>query len=221
MEECSPLVLATAVDFVYGIGIPEDFGSEDAKSLLVMADLYLMEDLKDAVGSHVASKQMNQDNILEISQMAEKYSAQRLKERCNEFIFHNLQTLDKKLLMELYEALPSIGKRSWLELIEGKPQNSVDVANKVLGINLTHPFKKRKDFQSDIDYKGYLMTRMEPNMLVLCNRGSYWGGNNFVPAGTIGRVLSFDINGPKVKWSDISRGTNHSGSYIDLDLLNP
>ena len=219
MDECSPRVLATAVDFIYGIEIPEDFSSEDAKSLLAMADLYLMEDLKDAVGSLIATKQMiNKDYILEVSKMAEKYSAQKLKELCYEFIFQNLKTLDKKLLMELYETLPMLGKKVWLELIAGKPQNSVDIANRVLGVNLTEPFKKRGDFQSDDDYKGFLMTRMQPNMLVLCNKLSLWGG---YPAneGTIGRVLSFDMQGPTVKWSNGSTTSSGSGSFLDLDLL--
>ena len=54
VEECSPLVLATVVDFIYGIEMPEDLSSEDAKSVLAMADLYLMEDLKDAVVSLIA-----------------------------------------------------------------------------------------------------------------------------------------------------------------------
>ena len=115
VDECSPHVLATAVDFIYGIEIPEDFNFEDAKSLLAMADLYLMEDLKDAVGSLIATKQMNKDNILEVSQMAEKYSAQKLKELCYEFIFKNLKTLDKKLLMELNETLPMLAKKASIE----------------------------------------------------------------------------------------------------------
>ena len=42
----------TAVDFMYGIDIPEDFKG-DLKSLLHLADLYLMEDLKDAGGSRI------------------------------------------------------------------------------------------------------------------------------------------------------------------------
>ena len=49
VQECSPAVLATAVDFIYGISIPEDIDSDDAKSLFIMADLYLMEDLKMAL----------------------------------------------------------------------------------------------------------------------------------------------------------------------------
>ena len=117
VEECTPRVLAAAVDFIYGIGIPGDFSSEDAKSLLAMADLYLMEDLKDAVGSLIATKHTNKNNILKISQMAEKYRAQKLSDVCYAFIFQNLKTLDKKLLMELYETLPLLGEKAWQERI--------------------------------------------------------------------------------------------------------
>ena len=80
-----------------------------------------------------------------------------MKELCCEFIFQNLKTLDEKVLMELYETLPLLGEKAWLELIKGKPKTSfaVDIANRDLGINLTEPFKKRGDFQSDVDYKIY------------------------------------------------------------------
>ena len=82
VDECSSRILAAVVDFIYGIGIPEDMKGdfEDAKTLLAMADLYLMEDLKDAVGALIATKHITTINILEVSQMAEKYRAQKLKE---------------------------------------------------------------------------------------------------------------------------------------------
>ena len=79
MDECSPHVLATVVDFIYGIGIPEDCSKEDARSLLAMADLYLMDDLKDAVGFLIATKQITLNNIIEIAELAEKYNNKKLK----------------------------------------------------------------------------------------------------------------------------------------------
>ena len=204
MDECSPRVLAAAVDFIYGIDIPEDFDfdSDDAKSLLAMADLYLMEDLKDAAGSLIARQHTNKANILEITQMAEKYRAQKLKELCCQFIFQNLKTLDKRVLMELYEVLPLLGEKAWLELVHmGRPQKNTDVLNKVLGINEPDPFKKREDFQSDDDYNGYVMNHIKPNMLVLCNRTVNWKSTDIhLPKGAIGRVISCDFSGAKVKW---------------------
>ena len=237
-EEYSPHVLATVVDFMYGIGIPEGFTNEDAKTLLAMADLYLMEDLKDAVASLIANKQTNKDNIMEISQMAEKYCAQKLKEMCCEFIFKNLNTLDKKMLVELNEVMPLLGEKAWLDLInKERSENSTDFANRVLGIltkswnHLTDPFKRREDFGSDLDYKGYVMTHIKPNMLVACNKDSYWGGPRVgglnglnVLKGTAGRVISCDMEkGPKVKWSG-GRGFIEftSGDHFKfLDLLTP
>ena len=232
VDECSPHVLATVVDFIYGIGIPEDCSKEDARSLLAMADLYLMDDLKDAAGSLIGTKQTNKHNILEIYELAEKYSNKKLKEMCYQFVFQNLKRLDKKKLTELCESMPMLGEKALLELqqTKGRPQNSVDVANKVLGINLGDPFKKRGDFQSDDDYKGYVMSCVEPNMLVLCNWDnpdsdseselSYSEEHYKVPHGTIGRVTGVDFKkGANVRWAGFSRAQRRS--FGDLDLLTP
>ena len=62
VKEFSYEVLSTAVDFMYGIEIPEEFNDEgDLRNLLHMADLYLMEDLKDAAGFKI-SKSINMEN---------------------------------------------------------------------------------------------------------------------------------------------------------------
>ena len=68
-----------------------------------MADLFLMEDLKDVAGSLIAGRKMEEGNILEFSQLAEKYRAQRLKELCCDFILENIKTLPKELLAKLYK----------------------------------------------------------------------------------------------------------------------
>ena len=221
VDECSPYVLATVVDFIYGIKLPEELSSMDANSLLAMADLYLMEDLKDAVGSLIISKHTDIGNILEVSQMAEEYRSQKLKELCCEFIFQNLQNLDKETLMELYKALPLLGEKAWLELVnKGRPQTNTDVLNRVLGINVTDPFKKTEDFQSDDDYKGYVMNHIKPNMLVRCNKSvNLKSLGSRIPEGAIGRVISCDLNGAKVKWLNTS--LTPKLKFGNLDLLTP
>ena len=77
-----------------------------------MADLYLMEDLKDVAGSLIAGRKME-----EFSQLAEKYRAQRLKELYCVFILENIKTLPKELLAKLYKALPLLGEKAFLEVI--------------------------------------------------------------------------------------------------------
>ena len=222
MDECSPRILAAVVDFIYGIAIPEDIKGdfEDAKTLLAMADLYLMEDLKDTVGALIATKHTGPLNILEVSQMAEKYRAQKLKEKCCKIIFKNIKLLDKKLLMELYEVLPLLAEKAWLEVIDGRAENGIiDIAIKVLGINLDKPFKRRREFQSEDGYLGYLRAQIKPNMLVCCNKSSMWKGGNLVTEGVIGRVTSIDPD-VKVKWpmtSSLTAGVH----LVNLDLITP
>ena len=64
VEECSHHVLSTIIDFMYGIALPEVNSFEDLCTLLAMADLYLMEGLKDAVAPFLA-KLLTMNNILE------------------------------------------------------------------------------------------------------------------------------------------------------------
>ena len=82
-KEFSHKVLSTAVDFMYGIDIPEDFKCvDDLKSLLHLADFYLMEDLKDAVGSCIGGK-LEQDNLVEAALLVEKFRAMELSHKCD------------------------------------------------------------------------------------------------------------------------------------------
>ena len=221
------------MDFIYGIGIPEDYSFEGAKSLLAMADLYLMEDLKDAVGSLIASRHTSKQNILEVSELAEKFSNKKLKEICCNFVFQNLDILDKNKLTELCEVLPLLRKNALLELQEAKGRpNNVEVVNKVFGVKLTS-FKKRVDFKDgyrgDDEYAEYVMTRIEPNMIVLCT--SRYDGydvydedeeyvyeeQHMILNGTIGRVISVDLKGPTIKWVGTSKA--HRASFCNLELL--
>merc|ERR1719234_1376060 len=88
---------------------------------------------------------------------------------------------------------------------------------KVLGVNLAASFKKRKDFKSDLEYTKYMKNNTKPNMLVLCNK-DFYGNGRTVKEGTVGRVISCDINGPVVKWSYSSVGSMLD-SFLDLDLF--
>ena len=40
VQECSPHVLATVLDFMYGIDIPEDISNDNAERVLAIADLW-------------------------------------------------------------------------------------------------------------------------------------------------------------------------------------
>ena len=83
-KEFSHKVLSTAVDFMYGIDIPEDFKDvDDLKSLLHLSDLYLMEDLKVAVGSRIGKTLEQEANPLETAQLSEKFRAMERSHKCD------------------------------------------------------------------------------------------------------------------------------------------
>ena len=48
VRDCPAAVLAATIDWMYGVEIPEDFG--ELEDLLRIADMFLMEELKEEVG---------------------------------------------------------------------------------------------------------------------------------------------------------------------------
>jgi len=225
VKGCLPHVLAAVVDFMYGIEIDPGaliLSHEDLESLLNMANLYLLDDLKDLVGAFISKELVQKPpgtRILAFSQLAEKYSAQKMQEACCDHLLDNFSQFDKEVLDELFLALPMLGKKAWEKLTTARPQDRGDIACKVLGINsLTNHFKTRVDFPSYQDYKGYIMAHLQANMLVLLNQCSVWKAQApiNVAKGTIGRVISWDINEVVVKWST---GRTLRGPFIYLELL--
>ena len=96
--------MSTSWSSNYGTDLPEDLEVEDAKNLLTIADLYLMEDLKEAVAP-VLGGQLDKDNILEISKVAEKFTAPKLMEVCVDFIVSNITDPD-----EIFAGMPHIAR---------------------------------------------------------------------------------------------------------------
>ena len=230
VRECPPLVLEMVVNFMYDIDLPEDFNFQDFEGVLLMADFYHMEDLKDAVASHM-SKHWNETNILALSQLAEKYKAEKMQEMCCDYILTNLDILGKNLLDQLFMALPLLGRKSWDRLNDTMPRG-VEIANKVLGINLSamvDNFTPRKNFLGDtyqarVGYEAYVRAHIKQDMLVVCNKTSEWRHYQTwntikVQEGTIGRVIECGTYGqPVVKWET---GEAMRGEIYALDLLTP
>ena len=99
--DCSHKVLTCIVNFMYGFPIPEDF--DDPQGLLHQADLFMMEDLKSAVGLLIA-KNLSLETLRESVLVAERYREVKLQEGCMKFILAHMEELDDDLLAEL--ALP-------------------------------------------------------------------------------------------------------------------
>ena len=222
VEECSKYVLSTIIEFMYGSDLPWDLSMNDATSLLAMADMYLMEDLKDSVAP-IIEKQVTCENILEISKLAVTHKANRLIEMCCNFILTN-PLLSEEQLDELLLVLPVIGKRA-LKISS--------LATNILGVDtFTFPFQSRKDFESDDSYPEYVKSNIRPNMLVRCNESftidAYSGKKIAIQEGMIGHVASFDDTSYEsstqldIKWP-VSPSSKRipSNSILFLDIITP
>ena len=118
VNDCSPEVLTCVVDFMYGIPIPEDF--EDTKGLLHQADLFLMEDLKSAVGFLIA-KTLSLNTLTDMFPLGEKYREVTLQESCSDFILAHIEEIEDNVLSELDLSL--IAKKS-LQAIKDTKRDS-------------------------------------------------------------------------------------------------
>ena len=167
--EFSYEVLSTAVDFMYGREIPEEFNNEeDLRSLLHMADLYLMEDLKDAAGFKI-SKNLNMENVFDISKFADKFRATLLSEECAKFLYDNHASIDEDKFAEMGEGtvMAALAKKFVKESKESW-------VNKLFGNKPA--FMRREDFKDVNDYTNYVASKIQPKMFVRCNHTSVWNG---------------------------------------------
>ena len=112
VKDCPYHVLETVINFMYGIDLPDTLRStRDTECLLTMADVYLMEDLKDAVASHLTPL-LNKDNILDIYHLAEMYTAKKLNEECCNYIATSIDiaNIAKQILGIDATTISSMGK---------------------------------------------------------------------------------------------------------------
>jgi len=217
VKEFSYEVLSTAVDFMYGIEIPEDFNNRDElKNLLHMADQYLMGDLKNAVSFRIG-KDLNVENIFDTSHLAEQFGAVALSEKCAEFIFENAAAIEDEKLAEMKEGVVMASlvqkffkeskRNSWMTKLFGKRAD----------------FKRREHFGPEEDYKGYVMSRIKPKMFVSLNTSGNWqhsSGRYKVDKGSVGFVVNTSSASVTVKWLTGSlTDFEGEGPSENLDLL--
>ena len=84
-----------------------------------MANLYLLDDLKDLVGAFISKELVQKPPgglILVFSQLAGKYSAQKIQETICDHILENFSQLAKEMLDALFLALPMLGRKAWEKL---------------------------------------------------------------------------------------------------------
>ena len=189
LKDCSVEALNVAVNFMYGINIPEDF--EEHGELLHLAELFMMANLKEVVVEKLANV-LSKLNYLEISQMAELYNTTSLINKCANFIFEEMSDGDKinwEEMGKLPKVMVAFGKRA----MKGKSMNVAEEAVTV---------KKRDSFDSDKAYGEYVGQNVIEGSVVRLRED--YRGLNIGDLGTVvgkthwPRVLGYLL---KVTWS--------------------
>ena len=200
VEECSYIVLSAIIDFMYGINIPDDFSMEDMYSLLAMADLYLMEGLKDAVAP-LFGKQLKTDNVQETFRLAEKHGALKLKDVCCDFILANI---DQLLGVNLAE-LDHFKKRSDFSSVTGYSQyvKANIKPNMLVRCTKITLWADSDDYSKEYDDLDHTDVTIRPV---------------HVQDGTLGRVVSTNGLTVTVKWQGTCKCV---GAMCWVEILTP
>ena len=203
MKECPPHVLEGVINFMYGVElhVPEDMA--DVESVLVMADLYLMEDLKDTVASLLAPN-LNKDNVMDMYLLADRLNAQKLKKMCASFTSTSITIATRCLGLDTEDIL----KTAFMENIE--IENDMIVRCKTDSLWWYCVVTKLFSTAAATSYS-YMQTPSNTYKVS-------------VMAGAIGRVVATrNLNDIDVKWEikQDTRRCEEMGSKSDLEVITP
>ena len=220
MTECPPHVLEGVINFMYGIELPVPEDMADVESVLVMADLYLMEDLKDSVASLLAPH-LNKDNVMDMYLLADRLNAQKLKKMCAYFTSTSITIATRCLGLDTEDIL----KNTFMENVN--IENDMIVRCKTASL-----------WWYCVDTKLFSSAPATSYNYMQTPSNTY---KVSVMTGTIGRVVATrNLNDIDVKWEikqDIRRCENSSlnvpsfgipiapilpmGSKSDLEIITP
>ena len=172
------------MDYMYGVEIPENF-SKDVR-LLHLADLFLMDTLKEVVVAGLA-KSMTAENSISLGKVGELFNSEILIQKCAEIVFKNMDSIDWKEIGQLPRVMEAFGKVA-------KSDNDKNVK-----LNLKVAIKK-PDNLSTRAYEQGVLDIVKVGDMVRFLSGNYGSGSNEVVKGDLGFVLAVFGNTLSVKW---------------------
>ena len=171
LKDCSVEALHAAVNFMYGINIPEDF--KEHADLLHLAEFFMMDNLKEVV-EELLTKSLSKKNYLAVSHLAELYSITSLITKCGDFVFEEIgEVVSWQEMGKFPQVMIAFGKRAMKER-KGKVVK-----------------KKMEDFASKEEYGEYVMDNVDEGTVVRLRVNDYMRGKK------VGDLLSVDTKFPR------------------------
>ena len=106
LKDCSAEALDVAVNFMYGIKVPDQF--TQLCHLLHLSELFMMENLTEVVVQRL-TKEVTKDNYLEVSQTAELFSKENLINKCAVFLYEH-ENVEWDEMAKLPKVMAAFGK---------------------------------------------------------------------------------------------------------------
>ena len=105
LKSCSFGALEVAVNFMYHQPIPNGFSGNI--ELLHLADMFMMDDLKEETAAQLA-RNLSEENYLETSQAAELYHAESLILECADFVLENVVNVNWEEIRKLPKVISAM-----------------------------------------------------------------------------------------------------------------
>ena len=130
LKDCSVVALEVAVNFMYGIQVPEEF--TELCELLNLAEMFMMENLAEVV-IHRLNEEITEENYLEVCKIAEMYNKENLINKCALFVINQIGEEDAKweVLEKLNKVLVAISKNALKAVKHNKERKGAKRAKRV------------------------------------------------------------------------------------------
>ena len=191
----TPDTLAVIVAYMYGMDILEGF--KDLVGLLHLADMFLMEELREEAGRRLALG-LDHHNHLELCRLADRYRVQGLAASAATFLLTEVRAVEWEQVGRLGLVMAAMARQGWAAMDKLK-------AGRV------HSYMKRDDFVEHEAYSEYVRSELEEGTVVR------WLGAH-QDTGTV-TVVSQDLFG--ISWTKYGFVTYDSEVYWKLELVSP
>ena len=111
LKDCSLVALEVAVNFMYGIEVPEKF--TELSELFHLSEMFMIENLTEVVIQRL-NEEITEENYLEVCKIAEMYNKENLINKCALFVINQVGEEDVRweVLEKLNKVLVAISRNA-------------------------------------------------------------------------------------------------------------
>ena len=130
LKDCSLIAVEVAVNFMYGIEVPEKF--TELPELFHLSEMFMIENLTEVVIQRL-NEEITAENYLEVCKIAEMYNKENLINKCALFVINQVGEEDAswEVLKKLNNVMVAISRTLWRAMMANKEKKPTKRAKRV------------------------------------------------------------------------------------------